>query len=196
MYLGIDVSNNNGHIVWPQVAVAGVTHAAIKASEGSVFHDAFYDINVRSARDAGLLTAAYHFGRPFANSGRAEAQYFLETCSHSPSPRRYVLDLEDERGDPTADLAEYAINFLETVAVETGTVPILYTSFGYARAHKLVGNCELAPYRLWLASWQSLEPGSFAPFPEWDGWQFTASGYTPGVGEVDQSLWRSEWLIE
>jgi lysozyme len=193
MYLGIDVSNHNGHISWPIVAESGVDRAVIKASEAVDYHDEFYHFNIVQAQAAGLGTAAYHFGRPFANSGHAEAKFFLEVCAQSPAPQKYFLDLEDDRGSPIADLAAYAVDFLETVAVQTGTVPGLYTNTSYARAHRLLAGLELGAFDLWLAAWQSTFPVSFQPFREWAGWQFTPEGYSPGAGFVCQDLWREKW---
>jgi lysozyme len=193
MYLGIDVSNNQGHIDWPMVAQSLVSHVAMKTSEGTSFHDDYYHANIQACQTFGLGTMAYHFGRPSRNSGHLEAEFFLSLARHSPEPNRYCLDLEDDELAPDADLAAYTLDFLQTVEGATGKIPTLYTSHGYARDHKLHLEPGLARFSLWIASWQTLPPMSFDPFSGWDGWQFTDAGYTPGVGAVDQSLWRAPW---
>lgn len=193
MYLGVDVSNHQGHIDWGLVSESGVSHAVIKASEGVGWHDDYYGANLRGAENVALYTGAYHFGRPSANTGAQEAEYFLSVVAGSVKPDRYVLDLEDDRVSTFADLGAYALDWLTHVAAATGRTAILYTSYGYARAHGLLVVEELSEHSLWLAAWQSLEPLSIAPFSQWEGWQFTSQGFTPGIGRVDQSLWQHQW---
>lgn len=193
MFLGVDVSNNNGVIHWKTAATGALDVAAIKASESTSFHDDYYHANLVGAEEVGLSTMAYHFGRPSKNTGAAEARYFLATTRSTPGPGRYALDLEDEEVDPHAGLAAYALDFLQTVAEATGKSPKLYTSYGYAHAHGLLNEPALGRFDLWLASWQDLEPSSFSPWSEWDGWQFTSKAYWPGIGKVDLSFWRNLW---
>lgn len=193
MYLGIDVSNNNGHIYWPQVAESAVDHATIKASEGTYYHDEFFALNVVQARAAGLAIAPYHFGRPSANTGHDEAVYFWYTVGQRGPYQRYMLDIEDNRVKPGADLGAYLVDFYETWRDLAGTRLLLYTSFGYAQDHHILGNDTLAGFDLYIAAWQVVTPSSFEPWQEWQGWQFTAEGYTPGAGVVSQSLWKHTW---
>ena len=194
MYLGIDVSSNNPHVNWKLVARSGITHAVLKVSEGLYFDDGYYAYNVSSALDAGLSVGAYHYGRPSTSTGAEEADTFLELVKASPSPHRLILDLEDERVNPVADLGAYALDFLQTVEAEMLRPPFLYTNRYYARSHKIGLEARLAAFPLWLAAWSAAEPISFSPWPDWEGWQFTDSGACPGVvGPVDQSVWRNDW---
>lgn len=190
MILGIDVSNNNGLIHWPLVAESGIGRAVIKSSEGTSFHDDYYAANVRGARDAGLRVEAYHFGRPSLNSGAAEAKYAAAIIKAGGEVDGYWLDLEDEDVSPYADLGAYALDFLETASELLGVRWGLYSSHGYLRDHKCESRCDLGTYKLWLASWQTVEPMSVLGWAAWEGWQFTDRGVTPGVGLVDQSLWK------
>lgn len=190
MRLGIDVSNNNGVIDWCLVALSGVQVAVIKVSEGTDFHDDFYAANLRGARDAGLKVGAYHFGRPSANTGANEARFFANIVNAAGRADFYVLDQEDDRVPEFADLGAHTLDFLETSSELLGSPHKLYSSHGYMRDHKIEGRKDIAAYDLWLASWQTQEPMTVLPWAGWLGWQFTSKGFTPGVGLVDQSLWR------
>src|SRR5262249_30419769 len=59
--LGIDVSHHQGPIDWPQVAVAGVGFAYIKATEGKDLSDPMFRVHWRAADAAGIPRGAYHF---------------------------------------------------------------------------------------------------------------------------------------
>lgn len=190
MRLGIDVSNLNGIVDWAMVADSGVSVAVLKASEGTYFHDDYFHANFRGARDAGLTVGAYHFARPSANTGAQEARFFCQIVESVGVPDFYVLDQEDDRVPIGAGLVAHSLDFFETTNHIVGGDLWLYSSQGYMRDHGMEGASELGAYKLWLASWQVSEPMKVLPWSEWRAWQFTDRGYTPGVGMVDQSLWR------
>ncbi len=58
---GIDVSHDNGEIVWPTVKADGVSFAYIKATEGADMHDPAFEKNWNGAGVAGLRRGAIHF---------------------------------------------------------------------------------------------------------------------------------------
>jgi len=187
--VAIDISNNNGIVDLSYCHAAGVGIVIAKATEGVGYHDAFYFRNVAHAHSWSLKVGAYHFARPSANTGAAEAVSFLQELAGGESVDFIALDLEDDRVSATADLGAFVIDWYEHVH-EVFRRPIyLYTSHGYALAHGLLNSEAAAYFRLWLASWELTPPTSLSGWSRIGGWQFTDEGFTPGVGRVDQSIW-------
>ena len=188
--LGIDISNNNGVIIWPRVAAAGVQFAICKASEGTGFVDRFMFGNVVGCRENGILAGYYHFARPSQNPARAEADFFVETVARQlniDTGEVIALDLEDEAA--SGDLSDWTLTWLQRVEELVGFKPLCYTSPGYAQAHGLANRPEIGQYGLWLASWGVPTPPP--PTPPWDlvaihQFAVGAAGTIPGVaGEID-----------
>jgi len=90
---GIDLYSGQGDVKWSQVAASGdVEFAIVKATEGATLVDSRVARNARSAQEAGLRLAYYHFGRPDlgdadpATDALGEAARFLHTLADLPSP--------------------------------------------------------------------------------------------------------------
>jgi GH25 family lysozyme M1 (1,4-beta-N-acetylmuramidase) len=189
--LGFDVSNNNGVVDWTVAGDAGFAFAFIKRSEGTNFLDATFETNWKGARDAGLVRGAYHFGRPSANSGHAEATCFVDAVKDWQAGDIAVLDLEDDRVAAGAGLGDYTVDFCETVKALLGFAPMIYTGAYYLTEHGMIGDNRLGNYGLWIASYQSTPPSAPAPWPFWAVWQFSGTGTVPGIlGAVDLDLYN------
>lgn len=190
MRLGIDVSDNNGLVNWPEIARAGVTVARIKICQGQHEIDDYGLINVRAAVASKLDVGVYFYGEPSRGSGRADALHAAEVVKQLPIVSSIWLDLEDPAVAPDADLGAYTLDALETITGHTFMPVGLYTSFGYAKSHQVGFSGDLEAYALWLASWSEAEPSSFGDWRAWAGWQFTSEGFWPGAGLCDLSLWQ------
>lgn len=190
MKLGIEVSNNNGIVDWSLIARCGIQRAVVKIAEGRDFHDEYASSNITLARAAGLSVGGYFFGRPSAGTGSQDAQYAWKIAANRSLLDFWALDLEDTEVARFAPLGAYALDALETINELSGLPAVLYTSKGYALDHQLSDYEDLRAYRLWLAAWQEVEPGSFSPFSDWMGWQFTAEGFVPGAAVCSMSVWK------
>lgn len=97
---GIDISQHNGDdIDYDKVRASGITFVYIKASEGTRGRDKNFLTNARKARQAGLVTGAYHYFRKGAD-GRLQARNFLQAVSHTRLDLPLVVDVEDWLNDP------------------------------------------------------------------------------------------------
>lgn len=170
-------------------AAAGVGVVVVKAAEGLSIRDDFCARNVAHAVQSHCEVGTYYFARPSEGTGAQGAQAYLAAIHGIEGSRFDVLDLEDSLVPYGAGLAAYCGDWLAHVQAVRGLPVYLYTSWGYALAHGLIGASQLQDFRLWLAAWQVFEPVPFAPFEQIDAWQFTDEGFMPGVGRVDQSLW-------
>ncbi len=176
MLEGLDASNNNGHIDWAAVAANGKRFAFVKATEGTGFHDSYFQDNWAQLAANETWRGAYHFARPgSAGTGADEANYFADFVLQSPQLQGdlYVLDLEVNPGD--YDLGAYTTDWCQTVQARTGVKPLIYTTAFMLRKWKV----DPGPYPLWLASWG-------ASWPTWGGepvpfWQYADNGRCPGV---------------
>ncbi len=173
---GVDISNNQGQVDWAKISAAGKRFAFVKATEGTWFHDGWFQYNWQELANQEMWRGAYHFAAPgHTASGAAEANYFCDMVLQVPQLQgdMYVLDLET--GPPGADLNAYVHDFCQTVEARTATSPIIYTTAGMLKQWKV----QPDPYPLWLASWGSTWPqyqGARAPF-----WQYDDKGSCPGV---------------
>lgn len=191
---GIDVSNNNGSIDWPQVAASGVQFAFMKATEGVGFRDRFLPGWWSSTKQLALTRGAYDFGRPDKAQPEAEARYFLdyvESVGLEPGDL-LALDLEDYNGSldrAILPVAQWTVRWVRYIHAATGFLPLIYSNASTILEHGLAEHPELAECGLWLASWRVPTPPQ-AP-PPWDvvlihQYEVGEDGTMPGVsGQID-----------
>ncbi len=88
---------NGAPIDWSQVAGAGYTFAAIKATEGSYYTNPFYASDVAAAKAACLYVAGYHFAIPNASDGAAaQADYAVTNGQYAADGQTLPLELDVE----------------------------------------------------------------------------------------------------
>jgi GH25 family lysozyme M1 (1,4-beta-N-acetylmuramidase) len=190
---GIDVSQWQGTINWPNVAAAGKAFAIIKATEGRTFNDPNYLVNHTGAQAAGLWTGTYHFASPDTTAGDAilEADHFVSVARLGIGDLIPALDLEVSGGLGIPALQAWVTAWLGEVTKKIGIRPMIYTSPAFWK--KYMGDSDAlanAGYTvLWIAHWGVLSPT--IPANNWGGhgwtfWQYTSDGSVSGIsGRVD-----------
>ena len=176
----VDISSNNGPIDWPTVAAHLLAKdpdagAIVKVSEGTnyvntLLHQQRWGAHAASLKPVGL----YHFGRPSANSGRAEAEFFLKAIGDDGGILRgefLCLDLEDDKVPPDAPLQAYVDDFRGIVTRALGIRVIVYSGAYYLGPH----NVKVNPSDYWCAA-----PDATTP-PECAIWQYSWHGQIPGI---------------
>lgn len=78
---GVDVSRYQSKINWEKVAkirkdTLAISFAFIKATQGKIYSDKFYEYNISEARKNGIICGAYHFYEPSVNS-KQQAENFI-----------------------------------------------------------------------------------------------------------------------
>jgi lysozyme len=180
MITGVDVSHWEGNIYWPSVRQAGYVFSFCKATESTTLTDRTFYTNTAGARNAGMLTGAYHFYRLSA-SPRAQAEYFLSRAQLAPIDLPLVLDFEEQTTMSQTAVAAALKTFLDVVEQATRRKPIIYTSAYYWNT--FVGNPIWArQYPLWVANY-TLSPVPLLPraWSVWTFWQHTDRGVVPGI---------------
>jgi len=187
---GIDVSQYQDWIDWPQVAAAGKRFVIMRATLGSTYLDPTYATNHAGARAVGLPVTAYHFATPSSAPGDAtlEAAWFVQNAALLPGDLVPALDLEQTGGLSVTALQAWVATWLGEVQARLGVRPMIYTSPNFwANA---MGNTTMFADQgysiLWVAHW--LVPSPTVPAGNWGGrgwtfWQYDNCGSVPGISD-------------
>jgi GH25 family lysozyme M1 (1,4-beta-N-acetylmuramidase) len=178
---GVDVSEWQGVINWPEVKADGKSFAFVRATRGGTwgssgggglnttgagrYDDPMFVSNITGARGAGLYAGAYHYARTDlvgVSTPEDEAAHFLEIAGDymTAGYLRPVLDLEAGGGSYTpGELTNWALRFTQTIVDAKGEYarPIIYVNRSYANAElsasTTYGGKRLIDHPLWLANW-------------------------------------------
>ena len=209
---GIDVSSlqhpRNTVINWADVAAAGSTFAAIKASEGTYYVNPYYASDAVQAASAGLLVMPYAFANPFRakvnGSAREQADVAVQQLTSAAIPAGQMLPLAlDIEPDPYAvrqktsqcyglshaAMVTWIRQFLAEAQLKTGNKPVIYTTTAWWKA--CTGNsAAFGNYPLWIASYAKSAPALPAGWNKYTFWQHTAKGSVPGItgSSTDEDL--------
>jgi lysozyme len=190
---GIDVSTYQGRIDWPAVSASDIRFSIMRATLGNAYRDERYARNVAGATENGLVVGAYHFAKPSLGfrDARGEADHFLRVARVAPGDVLPVLDIEETGGLSPEQLRTWAQAWLARVRSRTGVRAMIYSGNffwrGFMRNSSWFGS---RGHPLWIAHWNVNVPE--VPGNRWAGngytiWQWSATGYIPGIrGYVDQ----------
>lgn len=192
---GIDVSHYQGSINWASVRAAGIEFAFIKATEGTTFKDSRFNANYPASHAAGVIRGAYHFARPAASTGAAQANYFASNggaWSRDNLTLPGALDLEAGcHGKTQSAMVAWVRDFLNTYYARTGRHAVIYTTTSWWTT--CTGNYSgfAANNPLWIARWASAPGALPAGWGFYTFWQYTSSGSVPGIaGAVDRNYFN------
>jgi GH25 family lysozyme M1 (1,4-beta-N-acetylmuramidase) len=179
---GVDVSDFNGVVDWPQVAGTGRKFAYAKALEGVSIRDAQFVANYAGIESAGMKAGAYHLYRPVADA-TAQAQLFLERLQevgYGAGDLIPVIDVELTDGQPLADVVAGLEKMVSVVQAGIGTAPMIYASPSFWAAIGAPPAFGANP--LWIANYGVACPD--VPNPSWTNWSFwqhSESGSVAGI---------------
>jgi GH25 family lysozyme M1 (1,4-beta-N-acetylmuramidase) len=202
---GVDVASyqhpKGVAINWAQVAAAGKSFAAIKATEGDYYRNPYVFPtskdpagDLAGARQAGLSVIAYAFGIPNGNGSSAspvvqadDVISYLTGRGVSVLPP-IMLDIEyNPYGAECYGLSKSAMvawiqGFSNEVVAQTGRPPILYSTTDWLAT--CTGNsAALGQDPLWIAHYTTA--ASPAPLPanwtDWGIWQYASNGTVKGI---------------
>ncbi len=191
---GIDVSEHQGEIDWEKVAESGVQFAMVRLgytgnNTGEMNLDAWFEVNVKNARKAGIDVGVYYFAQArTVEEAIAEAQFVCKNLRGKNINMPVVFDMEpltnteDDRihGLTMIEVTEIADAFCEVVE-KHGYEALIYgnPSWIYSRYNLSL----LTSRKLWLAHYTE-----FSGFPyKYEFWQYTDSGSIEGI-ETDVDL--------
>jgi len=180
---GIDVSYYQGKINWQKVKSmkdddVSVRFAFIKATEGLLLVDPYFQRNWREAPKAGIICGAYHFFRP-KRDGKSQAKFFLQVVNVEKGDLPPVVDIETLDGVSPLKMRAELADFLNYVEVKTKVRPIIYTGLKFYEDY-LQDNFD--EYPLWIAHYY--QPKLRLDRSRWKFWQHSDKAKINGIGHV------------
>lgn len=188
--IGIDVSQWQGDIDWPQVKASGVEFAMIRIGYqagygGKYVLDPYFAANITGATAIGLPVGIYFYS--YADSteeARRQAEWVRDNLVGYSVNLGVAFDWEDWGNFNQANMSFYTINqvantFLDTLST-AGYKGLLYSSKVYLERIWQPGK-----YPVWLAQYYDrvTYDGDYAI------WQMSSSGQVPGIsGDVDLDI--------
>lgn len=181
----IDLYQDDAVLDFKAVYASGIRLVIHKASEGATWRDAKYADRRKAATAAGLMWAAYHFGR--GGDVSAQVANFLSAADPDDTTR---LILDWEVTDMSTDAAR---TFLSAIDAETGRPTILYSYQSFLRDQfEATADPFFGAHPLWLAAYTVKPPVPQASWSKFLLWQYTdgVSGPEPHAvpgtsGEID-----------
>jgi lysozyme len=168
--LVVDLSHHNEVEDWGKVYASGIRGVIHKATQGSTFVDAQYASRKTTAKAAGLLWGAYHFGD---NSDvTAQVANFLSAAGDL-SDTLLVLDFEPNNSNTMS--FDQARQFLQLVYDKTGQRPTIYSGNLLKEGLGKKADPFFSAHRLWICEYGPkavLPPG----FTSYWLWQYTGDG--------------------
>lgn len=189
---GIDVSYYQGKIDWQKVKEmeengVKVAFAFIKATEGMMSVDPYFQRNWREAPKHGIKVGAYHFFRP-KRSGTWQANFFLQTVGIEKGDLPPVVDIESLDGVSPEKMRKELNSFIIQIEQKTKVRPIIYTGLQFYRAH-LMGFYE--GYDFWVAHYH--QPQLKLASSNWKFWQHSDRARVNGINHsVDFNVFNGD----
>lgn len=190
---GIDVSSYQGKINWAKVKAmeedgVHIKFAFIKATEGVLMTDPYFQRNWREAPKAGIICGAYHYFLP-QKSGLWQARFFLQTVKIEKGDLPMVVDVERlYRTTPEKMRAQLTL-FINQVETKTGVKPIIYTNISFYQDY-LQGYFD--DYTLWIAHYYQPEL-KISSKTNWQFWQHSDKARINGINQkVDMSIFKGD----
>ena len=198
--IGVDVSSYQADIDMNVLKEQNIEFIYIKATEGSNTQDERFAENWNNAKEAGLLSGAYHFFS-YDSEGRTQAENYINTVGPDMEGRLLpVVDVEyygdKEQNPPEKDdvIRELRI-YLEIIEEEYGIKPLIYTRSDIYDKY-LKG--EFDEYRKWISSLYT--PISWNYKDDWYIWQYLnrgeLEGYTGGERYIDLNVLNKDKALE
>lgn len=186
---GIDVSEFDGEINWPQVKNAGIQFAILRCGYGQSGADWRFSDYYANAKPAGLALGTYFYSYALNTAAAArEAQHTLRLIEGKSFELPVWLDMEDAdhykeehgfsftRAHITA-ICQSWLAGMRPSGRKLGVYASEYWLENYIDVSALGSDCDI-----WLAQWSERPtyPGRY------DVWQYTDRGHVPGIaGAVD-----------
>lgn len=190
---GIDVSSYQGKINWQKVKAMDddgvhISFAFIKATEGILSMDPYFQRNWREAPKAGIICGAYHYFLP-QKSGLWQARFFLQTVKVEKGDMPMVVDVEKLYGTTPQKMRAQLVLFVNHIQTKTGVKPIIYTNISFYQDY-LQGYFD--DYTLWIAHYYQpeLKIGSKT---NWWFWQHSDKARINGISQkVDMNIFKGD----
>ncbi|MBO4235396.1 MAG: glycoside hydrolase family 25 protein [Firmicutes bacterium] len=193
---GIDVSEFQGGIDWKLVAECGVQFVMVRLgytgnNTGIMNLDAYFETNVKGAREAGLDVGVYYFSQARSvEEAIAEAQFVCKNIRNKKINMPVAFDMEPLTGTESDRI--HGLTMREITEISDAFCDIVekhgYEAMIYGNPtwiYKRLNLGLLTGRNLWLAHYTD-----FSDFPyRYSFWQYTDRGTIDGIeGAVDLDI--------
>lgn len=180
---GIDVSYYQGKIDWQKVSKMDedgvkIDFAFIKATEGILSVDPYFQRNWREAAKSGIRVGAYHFFRP-QKSGLWQANFFLQTVNIEKGDLPPVVDVEGLDGVSPEKMRKELNAFIIRVEQRAKVKPIIYTGLKFYKSYL---ERYYQDYPFWVAHYH--QPKLKLDDKAWKFWQHSDKATINGINHV------------
>ena len=178
--IGVDISSYQADVDMNKLKEQGVAFVYIKATEGSSLQDNRFQENWKNAKQADLLSGAYHFFS-YDSPGKTQAENFIDAVGEDMTGRLLpVADVEyygDKEENPPRkeDVIRELSAFLDALELQYGVKPMIYTRSDIYKKY-LKGTFDSYPY--WISSLYT--PLNWNYHGDWYLWQYLNRGILEG----------------
>ena len=186
-YDGIDISDHQKHIDWPEVAKdKNIKYVYIKATEGATYVSNLYRYNLENAHKHGIKVGSYHFLRTGSRI-RDQFENFKRIVKKNEQDLLPVIDVEVRQGWTNQQLRDSVKLFADLVEEHYGCRPLIYTSSSFY--DNILGR-SFNIYPLFIARYSASQP-TLKSGNDWVMWQFSERGRIRGIStNVDLSCFN------
>jgi lysozyme len=175
--IGIDVSHYQDDVDWRGIRDTRISFAIVKATEGTNWHDRYFEYNWKLIEQAGIVRGAYHFFN-FYSSPEQQFENFAKHVHLKKGDLPPVLDVEHAKKMPSKEkIRENVRIWLRLAEKKYKVKPIIYTGRSFYDDY-LSG--YFPGYPLWIASYGK-KPPELADGLAWTIWQYTDKGKVKGI---------------
>lgn len=186
-YDGIDISDHQKRIDWPEVAKdKNIKYVYIKATEGATYVSNLYRYNLENAHKHDIKVGSYHFLRTGSRI-RDQFENFKRVVKKNEQDLLPVIDVEVRQGWTNQQLRDSVKLFADLVEEHYGCRPLIYTSTSFY--DNILGR-SFNIYPLFIARYSNSQP-SLKSGTDWIMWQFSERGRIRGIStNVDLSCFN------
>lgn len=186
MIKGLDISHHNAPFPWDKLS-QDAKFVYCKATQGAGYKDPEFNGYWQHLKSTELYRGAYHFLNA-TDSAQAQADNFLSRWIDFSKPNVLppCLDVEDQvpaelnknitKNKPA--FIHLVNDWIDIVSAATGRKVVIYSYKNFFRDY--LNNTTFPDAYLWLAAYQTGEPGLPKGYLKWDFWQYSQYGQLNG----------------
>lgn len=190
---GIDVSDNQGRINWPEAVAGGVQFAILRTVRGSGKTDYRFEDNYAGCQAAGIPVGGYKYSyATTVAAARREADQVIALLAGRKLDLPIWFDMEDkcQRGLSRGRLADMANAFMSVIS-SAGYRTGVYCNLDWYKNVLPISQINTDDW--WIARYGANNGRAeerFKPsYKDMSGWQYTSRGRVPGIsGNVDCNI--------
>ena len=186
---GVDISAYQVDVDMVKLKEQEIQFVYIKATEGSSHQDEYFKQNWQNAKNAELLSGAYHFFS-FESAGVTQAQNYINTVGNNLKGRLLPAVDVELYGSHTENLPDQENvtrelkSFLDTLETQYNVKPILYAQKDFYDKYL---SADFSSYPRWIRD--VYVPANWRNGRDWLIWQYNdrgrLDGYSGGEKYID-----------